>query len=216
MTYIYLDESGDLVFGKRGRPYFVITCVKIDDEKVNEEFCRIPKKVRQQKLKKHQKIGELKFSNSNDQIREAFLKRAAKLPLEIYSVVVSKEKTNHELQRNLPILYNYLIKILLEAPLFRIKNKLHLMICLDRAMSRSQRENFETYIKTQFLSIFQQLPKVEIRHESSEYNSCLQVIDFICGAFGYKYNTKHQKDDCERYVEIIKDKIIIERKDLFR
>ena len=93
---------------------------------------------------------------------------------------------------------------------------MHLMICLDRAMSLSQRENFESYIKTEFLSIFNRLPNVKIIHENSKENPALQALDFICGAFGYKYNTAKLKDDAELYTNIIKSRIVIERDNLFK
>lgn len=217
MTYIYIDESGDLGFSKKGSDYFILTCVKIDNEETNQSFRRIPKKVRQRKLsKKHKKLAELKFSNSSNEIRTNFLSRAAKLNLEIYSVIIKKDKTYGKLQNNLSILYNYLIKILLEDPLRKLRDSLHLHICLDRCMSISQRENFENYIKTEFFSIFQKIPKVDIIHESSTQNECLQVLDFICGAFGYKYNTAKLNDEAEYYTNFIKSRIILEKKDLFK
>ena len=217
MAYIYIDESGDLGFSKKGSEYFILTCVKIDDEEINRSFNRIPKKVRRRKLaKKYRKLAELKFSNSSNEIRKSFLLRAAKLDIEIYSVIIEKRKTNKDLQENLPILYNYLIKILLEKPLRRLKSHPHLIICLDRCMSITQRENFENYIKTEFLSIFQRIPKIDIIHESSTHNECLQVLDFICGAFGYKYNTARLQEDAGYYLNLIKDKIIIEKDDLFK
>lgn len=217
MTYIYIDESGDLGFSKKGSEYFILTCVKIDDEETNQSFRRIPKKVRQRKLaKKYKKLAELKFSNSNNEIRKNFLLRVSKLNLEIYIVVIKKEKTYDELQSNLPILYNYLIKILLESPLKRVKDSLHLDICLDRCMSIFQKENFENYIKTEFFAIFQKIPKVSIAHESSTQNECLQVLDFVCGAFGYKYNTARLDGDAEYYTNLIKNKVIVEKNDLFK
>jgi len=217
MTYIYIDESGDLGFSKKGSDYFILTCVKIDNEETNQSFKRIPKKVRQRKLsKKHKKLAELKFSNSSNEIRVNFLSRIAKLDLEIYSVIIKKDKTYSQLQNNLPILYNYLIKILLETPLRKLKDNLHLNICLDRCMSISQRENFENYIKTEFFSIFQKIPKVDIIHENSTQNECLQVLDFVCGAFGYKYNTQKLRENSEIYTEIIKNKIFLEKNDLFK
>ena len=217
MAYLYLDESGDLGFGDGGSKYFIISCVKLDDEKSRNQIRRIPKKIRQRKLsKKHQKSPELKFTNSSKLIREQFLNRAAKLDIEIYSLVIQKEFTQNKLRDNLPVLYNYLLKILLEKPLNRLGKDGLLNICLDKCMSKSQCENFESYIKTEFLSIFKEIPQVKIVHESSQNNSCLQVIDFICGAFGYKYNTRNLKGDHDHYTNLIKDRIVLEKTDLFK
>jgi hypothetical protein len=217
MTYIYIDESGDLGFTKKGSRYFIIASVKINDEKTNALFKRIPKKMRQKVLKKKEKkLGELKFSNSSALIRERFLKRAAQLPIEVYAVIIEKRLTEKDLQNNLPVLYNYLLKIVLEKSLGNVNIKQRLHICLDKAMSSSQRENFETYVQTEFLSLFQTLPEITIKHEISEGNECLQVVDFVCGAFGYKYNTAQLKEGCTRYTELVKERIRVEKADLFK
>lgn len=216
MTYIYIDESGDLGFNSRGSCYFIITGIRINEENVHTLFKRIPKKVRILLRKKHRKKTELKFSNSSDLIRTRFLKQVASLPIEVFSLVIEKKYTSDDLRKNIPILYNYLIKILLEKLLSDINQNDPLEICLDRSMSKVQRENFENYVKTEFLSLFQHLPKLEIKHDSSEHNECLQVTDFICGAFGYKYNTLNLSSESDKYTLIIQSKIKIEKVDLFK
>ncbi|MEM2131340.1 MAG: DUF3800 domain-containing protein [Candidatus Woesearchaeota archaeon] len=214
MVYIYLDESGDLGFSERGSKYFILTCVKIDDEKTNILFKRIPKEIRERALKKRiLKQSELKFSNSTVLIRKRFLTRAAMLNISVYSLIIDKKFTQEKLKENLPILYNYLIKILLEN-VITPKNKIE--ICLDKCMSTNQRNNFENYVKTEFFSKFKLFPDLKITHEDSKCNPALQVIDFICGAFGYKYNTAKLMGNCEYYTDIIKNKIIIERNNFFK
>jgi hypothetical protein len=217
MTYIYIDESGYLGISKNGNKFFVISCVKIKDEINHKRFSRIPKDIRQKTLKK--KVitqPELKFSNSSPLIRERFLYRVAKLDLEIFTLVIEKKYIDQKLQNNLPILYNYLIKVLLESVLNELPKNQELHICLDKSMSANQRENFESYVKTEFLAIFKQLPTLEIVHAPSSCNSCLQVVDFICGAFGYKYNTMNLKNDAEHYVTIIAKNIKLEKNDFFK
>jgi len=217
MTYLYIDESGDLGFGNNASEYFIIACVKINDDKTNYCFKRIVKKVRQRKLsKKFKNKSELKFSNSSDLIRTEFLKRAAKLDIEIYSLIIKKEYTNKDLRDNLPILYNYLINILLEKPLTKINNNSNLIIILDKCMSPPQRINFEMYTKTKFLSVFNKIPSLTLTHDNSNSNEGLQVVDFISGAFGFKYNTTGMKGNFNNYTNIIKNKIVMERNDLFR
>ena len=146
-------------------------------------------------------------------VRERFLTRASQLDIEIYSLIVNKEYTQQKLRDNLPVLYNYLIKILLE----KIISHSHTVnICLDKCMSPTQRDNFESYIKTEFLFRFKEVPNLSIIHENSDSNEALQVIDFICGAFGYKYNHAKLKGDFEHYTNIIKGKIKEERNDFFK
>ncbi len=215
MTYVYIDESGDLGMNQSKSEYFVITAVKVNDEWTNQLLKRIPKKVRQRRLKKKMlKTTELKFTNSSILIREQFLKRTARLNIEIYALILKKKLTHGKLKNNLPVLYNYMIKILLEKTLQEL-NKTQLTICLDRSMSLNQIENFENYIKTEFLMLFSFIPDVKIIHEVSQNRQELQVVDFICGAFGYKYNTAKLKGDYAYYTSIISDKIKVEKCELF-
>ena len=216
MYRIFIDESGDLGFSRRGSRYFVLTAVAIDDQETLKRFQRIPKKIRQRKLKKRlRKESELKFSNSSTVIREQFLRRASKLPIKVYAVIIKKEYTEKRLRDNLDILYNYLLKILLEKALAGMGNR-RLTICLDKCMSPKQRENFEQYIKTEFVYLFEKLPEVRITHEVSDNNPGLQVTDFICGAFGYKYNTTNLGEGSDQFTSIINHRIEIEKSDLFR
>lgn len=216
MTYVYIDESGDLGMNDSKSEYFIITATKVNDDETNKLLKRIPKQIRQRSLKKKLlRTAELKFTNSSVLIREQFLKRAARLNIEVYALVVKKKLTHEKLKNNLPVLYNYLIKILLEKALKEL-NKTQLTICLDRSMSLNQIENFENYIKTEFLMLFSFIPDVKILHEMSQNRQELQVADFICGAFGYKYNTAKLKGDCAYYTSMISDRIRIEKSDLFK
>ena len=214
MVYLYIDESGDLGFSGTGSEYFVITCIRIKDEKTNVLYKGIIKEVRQAVLKKKsKKLSELKFSNSSLLIRERFLTRAAKLDIEVFSLIIKKEFTQQKLKDNLPILYSYLIRVIIDRAVTP-SNDIH--ICLDKCMSTSQMENFQTYIQTEFYFRFKEVPKLKIIHENSNCNEALQVTDFICGAFGYKYNTAHVKGDFEHYTNLIKGKVILEKNDLFK
>jgi hypothetical protein len=217
MTTIYFDESGDLGMDCKECAYFIISAVKINHDTTNALFGRIPKKIRQRGLKKKAKeTAELKFSNSSPLIREMYLKRAAELDIEIYSLIIEKKYTYDRLKDDLSILYNYLIRALLEKVLPSVATNEKLVIVLDRFMSPSQRSNFENYIKTEFFSLFQKLPDIEINHEDSQNRNELQVVDFVCGAFGYKYNTTNLKGDCHHYVDIIGKRIVVEKTDFFK
>jgi hypothetical protein len=217
MTYVYIDESGDLGFDHGGTRFFIITALLAKDEKTNAQLLRISKKVRERSLTKQvMKTSELKFSNSSPLIRERFLSRMDKLDVDVFSLIIEKRFTDKRLQEKLPVLYNYLIKILLEKIFHNISLREKVIVCLDRSMSASQRMNFETYVSTALLDIFRVLPEVEIRHEDSSRNGGLQVVDFACGAFGYKYNTMHLSGDAMRYIDIFSTKIRFCRDDFFK
>ena len=77
MAFIYIDESGDLGNNTRKGEYFIVTAVKVDKDEIDIALRRIPKKIRRKELKKKMKeTPELKFSNSSEKIRMAFLKAA--------------------------------------------------------------------------------------------------------------------------------------------
>ena len=212
-TYIYIDESGNLGINSKQR-FFILAALKIQDEKTNILLERILKKIRNRKLKKNLKEkSELKFSNSDEIIRKKFLYEVSKLRIDIFSIIIEKKRINDKLNENLPVLYNYLIKILLEKSLLKINNKNKLVIILDRCMNKNQRDNFKTYVMTEFLEIFSYLPDVEIRHENSLDSFGLQIVDFIAGAFGYKYN---ESKDNLKYIILIKEKIILEKLETFK
>jgi hypothetical protein len=42
------------------------------------------------------------------------------------------------------------------------------------------------------------------------------VTDFVCGAFGYKYNKKNLESGCEEYTKIIQNRVAYERNDFFK
>jgi len=167
-------------------------------------------------IEKLKETPELKFSNSSDLVRKAVLLKVAELDVSIYALIIKKEYTKKDLKENIRILYNYLIKILLESVIKEVNQKEELFIFLDKCMPYSKIENFGDYIKTEFYSLYSSLPKLEINHDNSLQNGGLQVTDFICGAFGYKYNKKKLSDGCDEYTRIIQKRIVSERSDFFK
>ncbi len=209
--FIYIDESGDLGMDCKECTHFVLSAVLIRDPVIDQAYQRIPKRIRQKRLKRSMKeTAELKFSNSSETLRDMFLKSASALDIRIYSLIIDKRCTKESLQHNLPYLYNYLIKILLESVIRDTSKNSSLDIILDRSMCKSQRINFEGYLKMMFLELFEST-SVKIVHESSMLNRGLQVTDYISGAFGHKYN-----HSSERYTDILRSRTIIERNDFFK
>ncbi len=212
MAFVYIDESGDLGFNESQGSYFIATAVMVDKDEIDIALRRIPKKIRRKKLnKKMREMPELKFSNSSERIRTAFLKAASKEEIGIFCLVVQKTSNSDSFKKEMHLIYNYYIKRLLDDVFASMGDATALTICLDRCMSLAQRERFEDYIKTEFYSLFRQIPRVEIRHDVSHNNAALQVTDFVCGAFGYKYNTAGLKGCCSKYTDIIRAKIKLEK-----
>ena len=202
MIYIYLDERGNLGFDlKKVKPsnYFVIACIRIDDEETNKRLNRIIKRVRLRHLKKQYKEKpELKFSNTSPDIRKQVLKSVANENIKVYCLIANKKNIKKHLQEDKTLLYSLLIKTLFEDTFKQLK-KDKLVIFMDRMLSQSNQEIFKTYILTQHEDLLYKIPKIDITHDNSMLNQGLQVADFIVGAIALKYETNNLE-----YYEIIK------------
>ena len=191
--------------------YFIIAAVRINEERSNILLRRIPRKVRQKLLKKKMKeLPELKFSNTPDIIRKKYLKMASEIDIEIYASILDKSNID-KAQKNDEI-YRRLTKVILDKTLYEIKPNAELIITLDKCMTSRQREDLKVKLKQELKHIFNKTAKAEINHEDSKGNDALQVVDFICGAFGYKYNTAKQEGNSEMYVSLISKRIKFEEK----
>lgn len=106
MTYIYIDESGDLGSKQGSSKYFVIAAIKVDDSKKLE---RIITKVRRYSKKKIFTNNELKGSVLPKYIKKKVFARLNSFHYEIFDIIFDKTKrtknyigsTNKELYDNL-------------------------------------------------------------------------------------------------------------------
>ncbi len=203
MKYIFLDESGELGFKSSSSNYFVITLLSCDEGELYE-LRRILKKVRRKLIKKKmKKFPELKGNNSNDEIRIDVLKRFVRTDSEIFSIILDKSKVYEYLKGKKNKLYNYISNLILNECSLDVPS-----VCLivDKSKTnRSLREDFDGYIRNNFKQKNNNC-RIEIKHENSQKEGCLQVLDFISWAIFRSYE---QKDS--RFIKIIKDKIVVKR-----
>ncbi|MCA9496333.1 MAG: DUF3800 domain-containing protein [Nanoarchaeota archaeon] len=200
---IYIDESG--TGGRNSKnPYFVLTACIIDD-KDYDKIKRIIKKTRTSPKfrKKISHLPELKFSNTNPEIREHIFNQLIKFNIEVHTIYIDNKKTYSRIHENggIPNIYNRLVINLLGDIIESLE--IPFEIILDRCLSKSQIEKFQKDINQYFKG-------PEIIHKNSEEEPLLQIVDFLCGAFGYKFNSN--REDNNRYVNIIKNIIVKERK----
>ena len=193
--HIYLDESGDLGFHPNSSNHIVIALL-ITKKPLTIERCI--KKIRQRKLKKKLKeLPEIKFNKSNDNIREKTLKCIVKEPVEIAYIVLDKNRLDPDRQLHKQKIYNFITGYLIRCLPF--ENNTHSKLIVDkRSCSRIIRADFDKYVKEK--AAFQ----LDITHENSEYNKCLQATDFIAGAIYRKYESG---DD--RFYNLIEDRITV-------
>lgn len=207
MKYILLDESGELGFGEKSSKFFVITLLSFDESELYV-IRRIIKRVREKIIKKKLKrYPEIKGNNSTDKIRFDVLNRFARTNSEVFVIVMDKSKVYEYLKEKKNKLYNYLSNLILNECSFDTKN-----ICLivDRSKSnRSLRDDFDNYIR-KMLKEKMCSNNITIKHQNSQNEPCLQVLDFISWAIFRDYEHKDN-----RFSEVIKDKIVI-KKEIFQ
>lgn len=203
MKYIFLDESGKLGFKFNSSKYFVITLLSCDEGEIYD-LRRIMKKVRSRIIKKKmKKYPELKGNNSTDEIRKDILNRFVKTNSEIFTIILEKSKVYEYLKSKKNKLYNYISNLILnECSL----DSDHVSLVVDKSKTnRSLREDFDNYVRK---SINQKNNncKLEIKHENSQKEGCLQVLDFVSWSIFRNYEYKDSQ-----FMDTIKDKIVIKK-----
>lgn len=207
MKYIFLDESGELGFKDSSSKYFVITLLSCDEGGVYD-LRRIIKKVRQKIIKKKLKrYPELKGNNSSDKVRKEVLERFMKTNSEIFTIILDKSKVYEYLKDKKSKLYNYISNLILNECSF---DNPSVCLIVDKSKSnRSLREDFDNYVRKK-INEKNNLNKLIIKHENSQNEGCLQVLDFISWAIFRNYEYKDSI-----FIEMIKDKIVI-KKEVFQ
>jgi len=207
MRYLFLDESGELGFKDSSTKFFIITLISCDESEIYT-LKRIIRKVREKIIKKKiKKYPELKGNNSPDKVRFEILQKFVKTNSEVFVIIIDKSKVYEYLKGKKDKLYNYLANLILNECSLDGKE---LCLIVDKSKSnRSLREDFDNYVRKN-LNEKNHLSKLIIKHENSQNESCLQVLDFISWAIfrNYEHNDS-------RFIEIIKDKIVI-KKELFK
>ena len=200
MKSIFLDESGDMGFDNpKASKYFIVTLL-IFDLKEEVEIKRIVKKIRQKILKKSLKQSpELKWNNSNHEIRQKILIKLSSIKSEIFTIIIDKSKIYDRLKEKKHKLYNYISNLIINE--CSIEGKFCLIV--DRSKNkRSLRDDFDNYIRFRL----KENSNIVISHEDSKSNGALQVLDFVSGAIFHKYEFEN-----EDYYNLIRGKIVTEK-----
>ena len=207
MKYVFLDESGELGFGEKSSKYFIISLLSCDESELYS-LRRIIKKVRQKIVKKKiKKYPELKGNNSTDKVRLDVLNRFMQTKSEIFVIILEKSKVYEYLKGKKNKLYNYISNLILNECSF--DNKSVCLIVDKSKANRSLRDDFDNYIRRR-LSEKNAFDKLIIKHENSQNEACLQVLDFVSWAIFRNYEHKDPT-----FLEVIKDKIVI-KKEIFQ
>ncbi|MDH4161855.1 MAG: DUF3800 domain-containing protein [Nitrospirota bacterium] len=210
MSYIFMDESGDLGFdfAKKGTSqYFIITFL-FSSNKRGIEKC--VKKVHAGLCKRYRAIGELHAYKEEPITRKRLLSLLAGKDCGIMAIVLNKKKVYANLQDEKPVLYNYVTNILLD----RIFSKKLLVTSEPIEIIASRKEtskflnlNFKSYLQSQLAKNHNVSVKISIKTPAEE--KALQAVDFASWAIFRKYESRD-----EEYYKIIKRRVV-EEKPLF-
>jgi len=205
MTYIFLDESGDLGFSQKSSKWFLFTLVVIDNPRPLEKIIKKSRAGLKKKYK-HQ-FSELHAYCCDDSTRTRVLKSLANLDISVITTILNKKKVYVDLQNQKTYLYNYTANIILDrlinSKLIEKDNEISLVV--DRKDTKKNiRENFISYITKAMKKRCDGNFKMSLAASHDEKG--LQAVDFISWAIFRKY----EKDDL-RFYELIKGKIIDER-----
>ncbi|MEK7168963.1 MAG: DUF3800 domain-containing protein [Patescibacteria group bacterium] len=209
MSYIFIDESGDLGFDKEkyNSKYFIITALFIPEKKPLE---KIVKKVYSTLRKKIKAIGGgvLHSVKEKPATRKRLLKLLLKLELSIMVICLDKSKVYTDLQNEKHILYNYITNILINRIFTKKlidKDKNITLIASKRETNKYLNLNFRDYLKSVIKNNHKLDIDVLIKTPSEEKS--LQVVDFVSWAIFRKY----EFGDFE-YYRVIKDLVVEENK----
>jgi len=212
MSYIFLDESGDLGFNfskSKTSRFFIISVLFIHDKRPLE---KVVKNTHSALKKVHKKRGGTLHSyKESPTTRIRLLRSLNTYELKIMTICLDKSKVYTKLQEEKDILYNYVTNILLDRiftkKLVDKNQKIHL-IASKKETNKFLNLNFKNYLTNQARNNHNINIKVEIKTPFQEKS--LQAIDFVCWSMFRKY--EHGDD---YYYKIIEN-LIVEENPLFR
>ncbi len=202
MSYIFLDESGDLGFSRRSSKWFILTIILTNNHRQVEKSV---KKVHKGLKKKYKTVKELHAYHADAITRKRILRLLSEVEdLKILCIILNKKKVYIDLRNQKSYLYNYTANILLERLNHKkvLNPKDEVKIYIDqRETNKFLKKNFENYLKSNLKKWGN--GKIAITIKPSHTEKCLQAVDFISWAIFRKY----ERGDYE-YYEVIKNKII--------
>lgn len=204
MSYIFLDESGDLGFDftkKRTSKFFVITCLFTENKRPIE---KIVAKTHSELKKKHKKRGGvLHCFQEKSLTRQRLLRRLNKRDCAIMTIYLNKKRVYTKLQNEKVILYNYVTNILLDRiytkKIISIDEKI-ILVASRKETNKFLNQNFKDYLTKSAKNSHKLDLEVLVKPPFTEKS--LQAVDFASWSIFRK-----QEYGDESYYDIIKEKI---------
>ena len=211
MSYIFLDESGDLGFNftkNRTSKYFVITCLFTEEKRPIE---KLVSKTHANLRKIHKKrSGVLHAHEETSTTRLKLLRSLALTNCKIMVIYLNKIKVYTNLREEKDVLYNYVTNILLDR-IFSKKlipsSQSITLIASRKETNKFLNENFKNYLSKNVNNRHKLNLEVLIKTPYEE--KTLQAVDFASWSIFRRYEYGD-----ESYYQIIRP-IISEESPLF-
>ncbi len=186
MSYLYLDESGNLghQFQHAGvSRHLVITILEIPNEAAKKAMEKAVVKTMRHKVygkgKRHRDIvTELKGAKTSLEIKQYFYRLVADIPFNLYTVILDKKRFLNHLQFNPSRVYNFITQLVLkQMPLEQATN--YVMLTVDRSKSKVEIREFDASLFNQLEArIPPQVPLI-IHHYYSHENPDIPLKIFM-------------------------------------
>ena len=195
MSYIYIDESGDLGTKKASSKYFVMAAIKVEDSKKLE---KIIKKTRRDFKKKMLTSNEVKGGNLPYELKIKILEKLKNIDYEVFIIVFDKEnrfKIGYgDNKKAYDILASRLAKLInIDKPTF---------IFIDKSKNKQEEiDNFNELFLNNLNNIKKQPIKIE--HADSMHYKGLQMADLISWTTFQNF-----ENDNPKFLDMIKNKVV--------
>ena len=195
MSYIYIDESGDLGTKKASSRYFVMAAIKVEDSKKLE---KIIKKTRRDFKKKMLTSNEVKGGNLPYELKIKILEKLKNINYEVFIIVFDKEnrfKIGYgDNKKAYDILASRLAKLInIDKPTF---------IFIDKSKNKQEEiDNFNELFLNNLNNIKKQPIKIE--HADSMHYKGLQMADLISWSTFQNF-----ENDNPEFLDMIKNKVV--------
>ena len=198
MTYIYIDESGDLGEGYSGSKYFVIAAIIVDNPK------NLKRIIKEANNKYNNIIGrdlEIKGSKTSPYVIKKILCKLKNVDYEVFAIFL--DKTN---LHKIPDFYNY--HVLYDTLASKLAEKITITsptnVIVDRSKNKHDEirifnERFSSSLNNAFCY------SIDITHANSIKEKELQIADLI--SWSIYQRLEHNNAE---FIDIIKNKNIFE------
>ena len=195
MSYIYIDESGDLGTKKASSKYFVMAAIKVENSKKLEKMI---KKTRRSFTKKMLTSNEVKGGNLPYELKIKILEKLKNMDYEVFIIVFDKENRYKigygDNKKAYDILASRLAKLInIDKPTF---------IFIDKSKNKQEEiDNFNEFFLNNLNNIKKQ--PITIEHADSMHYKGLQMADLISWSTFQNF-----ENDNQEFLDMIKNKVV--------